>query len=188
VTPSITPSAAALGPALLFIEPASKSSAISGYLNGQGISFPDFFGFNAGFAATTNDSLLTWMEMYATSGVTGLPQVYTSTVPQSGPRQNLFDEFEVPAGTVSESAWYIVAVPQNTLGGSSNRVTQIEYGTSSSYGTTFNTSNTLYDRLLDYTGTVYTNTEYRLYSTWAASGMQINNTSNDVFLRGGTVS
>jgi hypothetical protein len=125
--------------------------------------------------------------MYATSGVTGLPQVYELNVPQTGGRQYLFDEIEINNGTINESAWYIVAIPQILLGNTTNRMTEIEYGTSNSYGTTYNTNSTLYEWSIDYSGSKFANTTYRLYSTWGDPGMQINNTSNDIFFRGGAV-
>ncbi len=127
------------------------------------------------------------MKMYSTSGVTGLPQIYEADIPQSGGRQYLFDEIEVPNGTVNESAWYIVAIPQDAIGSETNRMTQIEYGTTNSFGTTLNLSSDLYQYGVNYVGAVFENVKYRLYSTWNDTGMQINNTSSDVFLRGGTV-
>ena len=190
MTPTPSASVAAIPPALLFIEPASKSTAIATYISndpGADTTFPNFFGFNSGIAAESSNNLEIWMKMYSTSGVTGLPQIYEADIPQSGGRQYLFDEIEVPNGTVNESAWYIVAIPQDAIGSETNRMTQIEYGTTNSFGTTLNLSSDLYQYGVNYVGAVFENVEYRLYSTWNDTGMQINNTSSDVFLRGGTV-
>jgi len=127
------------------------------------------------------------MEMFATSAVT-LPDYYTINIPQSGGRAYLFDEIEIPAGTVSEQAWYTFFIPQDSLSGSTSRMTQIEFGTTDTYGTTINMESTVYDfGLISYSGSVFDNTDYRVYTTWTDTPLRKDNTSNDFFFRGGTV-
>ena len=129
------------------------------------------------------------MEMFATSGVTGLPEVYTANIPQSGSDQYKFEEIIVPSGTISGSAWYTFLIPQDSIGSSTNRVTEILQDTSSSYGNSITPNSTYYDLgLVNYTGNVYANTNYRLYTTYSATGLNLNNSSTPLYFKAGTVS
>ena len=126
------------------------------------------------------------MEMFATSGVTGLPDVYTSTIPQDG--DYLFNEITVPSGTISGNAWYTFLIPQDSIGGVNERVKQILKGTTSPPGDTVNTTDTYYDIEVNYTGPVFANTTYRLYTSYSSQDLRLDNTSSNYYFAGGDVS
>jgi hypothetical protein len=188
-TPTPTPTATSAGaaPALLFIEPQSRAADIGLYINNEGSPLSQWYGFTNNNAPDTTQDIEVYMEMYATSGVTGLPPVYTSNIPQDGSYN--FEEIIVPDGTVSGDAWYTFLIPQESIGNSTNRVTEILQDTSTAYGNTISPSVSFYDLgLVNYTGSVFANTEYRLYTTYPASGLKLNNSLNTLYFKGGSVS
>ena len=128
------------------------------------------------------------MECFATSAVTGL-HYYTSNIPQSGSNQYLFDEIEIPSGTISEEAWYTLFIPQNSIGDSTKRMNTIDFGNSNTYGTSYTLGSTIYNYgLVTYSGSVFQNTDYRVYTTWTATSLRKDNTSQPLFFKGGSVS
>jgi len=168
---------------LLFIEPDSKKNDIAGYMNTNGSSW---YGFNYNAPSSTSDIEI-WMEMFASSGVTGLPPVYQSTISQDG--QYLFNQVTVPSGTVSGNAWYTFLIPQQSIGGDENRVKEILKGTVSPPTDTVTTTDTYYNLgLVNYTGSVFANTTYRLYTSYSGQDLRLDNTSNNLFFKGGDVS
>jgi len=187
VTPSITPSEAGTAQALLFIEPQSQLTAIATYLSG--VAGQSWYGFNANSSPTDTDDIHTYMEMYANSEVSGLPSVVFIDIPQSGADQYLFEETEIVGGTVSGNAWYTFLIPQDSIGSSTNRVTEILQDTSSSLNNSITPAATYYNLgLVNYTGNVYQNTEYRLYTSFSSQNLRLDNTTNSLFFKGGTVS
>ena len=188
-TPTPTATNAGAAPALLFIEPDSKAADIGTYIFNGGTPLSNWFGFTNSSAPSSTSDIETYMEMYATSGVTGLPEVYTADIPQTGGDQFLFEQILVPSGTVSGNAWYTFLIPQDSIGGSSNRLTEILQDTSTSYGNSITPSSTYYNLgLVSYTGSVFANTDYRLYTTYTSQGLRLNNSSNPLYFKGGTVS
>jgi len=158
-------------------------------MGNNGVVYPDFLGFGYSFDPTTTNSFAVYMECFATSGVTGLYYDFAD-IPQTGDRQYLFDQIVVPQNTVPySSAWYTFFIPQDSIGSSTNRLTQIEQGTSSSYGTTYTTEPNVYNYgLVTYTGSVFENTTYRVYTTWGDPGLNLDNTINNLYFRGGGIS
>ena len=188
-TPTVSPSAQLAAPALLFIEPQSKAADIGTYIYNGGTPISNWYGFTNTSQPTNTSDIETYMEMFATSGVTGLPQVYSANIPQSGEGQYLFEEIIIPSGTISGDAWYTFLIPQDSIGSSTNRVTEILQDTSTSYGNGIAPSLTFYNLgLVNYTGSVYANTTYRLYTTYNLTGLKLNNTSNPLYFKAGTVS
>jgi hypothetical protein len=188
VTPTVTqtPSPSpVLPPALLFIQPDSGSGSIytdiNTYLFNTGSTF--WFGFPAlpdelGTTTPVSD-VVNWMYMYATSGVTGLPAVRQLTI-----TSNLFDEFNIPSGTVPSggiygtgSASHVILVPTSTLVGYE---TQINQGTSSPPADTMNMDNLIYYNggaaIINYVGPVFANTSYRMYVVSDMTGLPNTNT------------
>jgi len=148
-----------------------------------------WYGFTNGTGPTNTSDILTYMTMYATSGVAGLPTVVSSTIPQSGPSQYLFDEIIISTGTVPENAWYTLLIPQDSIGSSTNRLTKILQDTSTAYGNELTTSSTYYNLgLVNFSGSGFANTNYRLYTTFNSQNLRLNNTSSPLYFKGGTVS
>jgi len=148
-----------------------------------------WYGFTNGTGPTSTTDILKYMQMYATAGVAGLPTVVSSTIPQSGGSQYLFDEIIIATGTVPENAWYTLLIPQDSIGGPLNRLTKILQDTSPAYGNELTTSSTYYNLgLVSYVGSSFVNTNYRLYTTFNSQNLRLNNTSTPLYFKGGTVS
>jgi hypothetical protein len=181
-TQTITPTQSeATANALLIIEPVSLASAIGTHMNSVGAT--SFFGWSNGLGPDNTSDLVKYLEMYANNSVSGLTAEVTSTIPQSGATQYLFDEIIINQGTVNENAWYTFFIPQSSIGGSNNRMTQLEQGTSSSYGTVITLNPTYYDLgLVSFGGT-----DYRCYTSFTSQSLRLNNTSTSLYFRGKTV-
>lgn len=170
--------------ALLLIEPQNTSEDVMSYILNKGISFPDFFGFSFTYLPTTTDSLKHYMEMFATGDVSGLFW-YEVQVPQTGPNQYLFDEIIVPGGTVNEKAWYTFFIPEDSIGGSANRMTQLYQGTTSNYEFIVDLESTLYNfGPIYYDGPVFANKNYRVYSSWNDPALRLENENDDLYFKG----
>jgi hypothetical protein len=167
---------------LLLIEPASLVSNITDKFNELGITSPNFIGFNNAYASLTEESFLTYMGLFAEDLVDGLMWL-PITIPSTGDRQYLFDEVIIPAGTITENAWYTFVIPDESMGG--NILTQIEKGTSSSYGTTIYLESSIYNfGTVYYNGVTFQNKNYRFYSTWFDQALRLNNSTEDLYFRG----
>lgn len=190
VTPSITPSQTPppYGKGLLLIEPVSSGYQVNTALGELGIQYPNFFGFNSAFLPTDTNSLDMYMMLFSNDSVSGL-EWYEVDIPLSGDRQYLFDEIQVPQGTIDGYAWYTLVIPDQYLGG--GRMTEIESSTSSidlNGGNTISLNNTLYDfGSVYYNGQIFQNDNYRFYSTWPGQALRLNN-STDLYFRGKTIS
>ena len=192
VTQTPTPSPV-LPPALLFIQPddggASILNDIYNYLNGLSNTWTGFGTdggsgpIGLGTSYPTND-VVNWMNMYATSGVTGLPAVQQLTITKLGNPNNLVDPFNIPVGTVptggiygTGSASHAVLIPISTL---SDYETEFLQGTSLSYGTTLTMEPSIYYNggaaVINYTGSTYANTTYRMYFVSNMGGLTNTNT------------
>jgi hypothetical protein len=167
---------------LLLIEPISLLSQVTDKLLELGITFPDFLGFTNAYFPTSSDALHAYMQLFAEDLVGGL-QWYPISIPSTGDRAYLFDEISLPAGTVPEKAWYTFVIPDESMGG--NILTQIEKGTTSSYGTTIHLESSLYNfGTVNYTGPLFANKNYRFYSTWSDQALRLDNTSEALYFRG----
>lgn len=189
-TPTPTPTRPAAPPALLFIEPESLSSQIANYIYNDGDPLSNWYGFTNSSQPTSVTDISVYMEMFATSGVTGLPEVYYADVPQEGSDIYNFELIEIPAGTIQGDAWYTFLVPQYSLGGADRRVTQILQDTvNPPDDNEIIPSSTFYNLgLVTYTGPVFANTTYRLYTSYPGESLRLNNTSNNYYFKGGNVS
>jgi hypothetical protein len=197
VTPTVTQTptpSPVLPPALLFIQPDDLNTGsivldIVNYLNNLGNAWTGFGSDGgvgpAGLGTTypTTD-VVNWMNMYATSGVTGLPAVQQLTITKLGNPNNLVDPFNIPVGTVptggiygTGSASHAVLIPISTL---SDYETEFLQGTSLSYGTTLTMEPSIYYNggaaVINYTGSTYANTTYRMYFVSNMGGLTNTNT------------
>jgi hypothetical protein len=164
------------------VEPISLTSAVTEKLIELGITFPDFLGFNNSYVPTTTESLHMYMRLFGENLVPGL-EWYPIFIPSSGDRQNLFDEIKINAGTINEKAWYTFVIPDESMDG--YILTQIEKGTTSSFGTTIHLESTLYNfGSVYYNGLTFANKNYRFYSTWFDQALRLDNTSEDLYFRG----
>lgn len=177
--------------ALLFIEPKSRTTEIYSYLQGQGNT--TFFGFGHGAPPLNGPEFITYMKMYATSGVTGLPAVIYQNVPQITAGNDVFGNpkiafnFEttiVSASTVVEDAWYTWVIP--TILTNNQLQTEISYGNQNS---PFILNPAIMNEYLDafqfnYNGTVFYNTFYRVYTTFPSTEFYLNNITSDIYFRG----
>lgn len=187
-TPTPTPSGVVTySPGYLLIEPQSLSIDVVNYLESNGISFPDFLGFNSASFPTTTESIRLYMELFAGGSVDGLLW-YEIQIPQWGPNLFLFEEIIIPQNTISENAWYTFFIPQESLGDPENRLLEISYGTSPTSNTDFDLENTLYDfGPVYYDGDTFIEGNYRIYSTWPDQAMRANNSENDIYFAGANV-
>jgi hypothetical protein len=196
VTPTITqtPSPSpVLPPALLFIQPddggASILLDIYNYLSGFTNTWTGF-GTDGGVGpvglgtSVPTTDIVNWMNMYATSGVTGLPAVQQLTITKLGNPNNLVDLFNVPSGTVptggiygTGSASHAVLIPISTL---SDYETEFLQGTSSPPVTPLTMEPSIYYNggaaVINYTGSTYANTTYRMYFVSNMGGLPNTNT------------
>jgi hypothetical protein len=179
---------------LLFIQPDDLNTGsivldVVNYLNNLGNLWTGFGSdggsgpIGLGTSYPTND-IVNWMNMYATSGVTGLPAVRQLTITKLGNPSNLVDPFNIPVGTVptggiygTGSASHAVLIPISTL---SDYETEFLQGSSPSYGTTLTMEPSIYYNggaaVINYTGSTYANTTYRMYFVSNMGGLTNANT------------
>jgi hypothetical protein len=170
---------------LLFIQPDDGSGSIYSDINLYLFNTGNTFWY--GFPTVPNElgtttpvlDIVNWMYMYAVSGVTGLPAVRQLTI-----TSNLFDEFNIPSGTVptggiygSGSASHIILVPTSTLVGYEKKINQ---GTSSPPSVPLTMDSTVYynggSAIINYVGPVFANTSYRMYVVANMTGLPNTNT------------
>jgi hypothetical protein len=177
--------------ALLFIEPKSRSSQIYNYLIGEGNT--TFFGFGYGTPPLNGFEFTNYMRMFATSGITGLPNVIYQIVPQSTGGNDSFNNpkvqynFEttiVSGGTISEDAWYTWVIP--TALTNNQKQTQISYGNQNSpyILSSVIVNSVISDFVFNYTGSTYANNFYRIYTTYPSTEFYLNNLNTDIYFRG----
>jgi hypothetical protein len=124
------------------------------------------------------------MEMFANNSVNGLLW-YEINIPQTGTGQYLFEEIVIPQSTISENAWYTFFIPEDAIGGSQNRLTQLEQGFSSSYGNIINLEPTVYNfGPINYDGPTFENKNYRVYTSWIDQALRLNNSSDTLYFKG----
>lgn len=184
-TPTPTPSIQIdTNKAYLLIEPQSLGMDILDHLTSRGVSGSDFYGFTFTYLPTTTNSLKYYMEMFANNTINGLVW-YELDIPQYGTNQYLFNEIIIPASTINENAWYTFFIPEESMGGSQNRLTQIEQGTSPSYGYVIDLESTVYNfGPISYDGPVFENKNYRVYTSWVDQSLRLNNFNDTLYFKG----
>jgi hypothetical protein len=199
VTPSVTPSTPGIPPAYLIIEPISIATPLATYMFNAGASF---YGFNSGSGPTSGSDIETYMDYYsANAGSGGVPNIIQLTVPQSSGGndsygnakvQYNFETYLISSGTYSENAWYSFLIPEEAIGGAgtSNRQTYMDV----SYGQGQNTftnvgplTSTYYAYSVTNPGGSFQDGTYRLYTTYSDQAFRIDNTSQSLYFKGGTV-
>lgn len=177
--------------ALLFIEPKSRTNEIYNYLLAEGNS--GFFGFGYGLPPLDGTEFSRYMRMYATSGVTGLPNVIYQLVPQTTGGSDFynnpkiafnFETTRIITNTVLEDAWFTWVIP--TVLTNNLKQTQISYGNQNSpfvlNSAMMNT--TISDILFNYSGSTYANNFYRIYTTYPSTEFYLNNSISDIYFKG----
>lgn len=198
-TPTITPTPSTVFMyAYLFIEPFSGSSDIGQYMLDKGSGF---YGFTNGFGPDTNSPTqfnIDMNEYVSYSGWTNnFPSVRSQLIPiVSGGLDTFgnakfaynFTTHQVPIGTVQGLAWYTWIIMTGDTGGGIQKSISL---------TTEGNPNTLTNVFMDtkisnntfvYTGSTIPTGTYRVYTTWASTPFQIDNSSTNIFFKGDTVS
>lgn len=197
-TPTVTPTPSTVFMyAYLFIEPFSGASDIGQYMTNQGSSF---YGFTNGFGPNTSSAgqfNIDMNEYVSYSGWTNnFPSVRSQLIPiSSGGLDSFgnakiaynFTTHEVPIGTVDGLAWYTWIIMTGDTGGGIQR--SIGYTTDGNPNTLTNVfmDSTIYNNTFTYTGSTIPTGTYRVYTTWASTPFQIDNSSTNIFFKGDTV-
>lgn len=199
VTPTITPSSTPTAMmAYLFIEPQSGSTSIGNYMFNN--SSPQFFGFtNISQPSANPVDFDTEMNLYVNySGWTSgeLPSIQSSFVPQTTGGVDSFgnpifaynfETIQISAGTVSNNAWYTWLIPIGLT--NFQYQSQIDVSTSNpNIFTTVFTEPTINVNTFTYVGSVIPSVTYRVYTTYPSTDFYLDNTSDDIYFRGNTVS
>ena len=198
-TPTVTPTPSTVFMyAYLFIEPFSGSTDIGQYMTNQGSGF---YGFTNGFGPDTSSPSqfnIDMNEYVSYSGWTNnFPSVRSQLIPiSSGGLDSFgnakiaynFTTHEVPLGTVNGLAWYTWIIMTGDTGGGIQR--SIGYTTDGNPNTLTNVfmDSTIYNNTFTYTGSTIPTGTYRVYTTWASTPFQIDNSSTNIFFKGDTVS
>jgi hypothetical protein len=205
VTTSSTPNLKAY----VFIEKQAKTTLIVNYLknsvprNPQSTSVPFYSCWTMVSIKNTNyRDLNNYLNMpFWTNGV--LPQVIQADIPQvsggvdehGNPKMAYnFTTVKISKNTVNDNAWVLVLIPVSAMNNDTKRQTRIGYyakngtrivSSANNSQTVLNTNTQLSSYLINYTGNVIPQGQYRVYSTYPNSSMRINfNMTNDVYLRG----
>jgi hypothetical protein len=105
-----------------------------------------------------------------------------------------FTTVKIPKGTLNDWGWVTVLIPTSAMNNDTKRQRQIGYyskngnkitSSGNNTHTIINTNSVLSSYVINYTGNVIPQGQYRVYSTYGGSGMMIKfNSTNDVYLRG----
>lgn len=194
----------------LLIEPLSGNSSIGSYMSNQGLSF---LGFSNGTSPSLNQNDFN-LEMNAYLSFSGWssgefpyirplyiynpyhdPNFNTGEIDSFGNNVTYgnFKTIEIPQYTVNSNAWYTVIVYtaftvfnyQQTL--TDGYMTNINISTDNP--NTFSqvsTESTIYQNYFSFSGTVYPNLNYRVYTTFPSNELLLDNSSN-IYLKGSRV-
>jgi len=198
-TPTVTPTPSTVFMyAYLFIEPFSGSTDIGQYMTDRGSGF---YGFTNGFGPDTASSIqfnIDMNEYVSYSGWTNnFPSVRSQLIPISSGGLDSYGNAKiaynftthiVPVGTVQGLAWYTWIIMTGDTGGGIQR--SIGYTTDGNPNSLTNVfmDSTIYNNTFTYTGSTIPTGTYRVYTTWASTPFQIDNTSTNIFFKGDTVS
>jgi hypothetical protein len=211
-TPTKTPNQTPVVPsgAYLIIEPLSGNSSIGSYMSSKGLSF---LGFSNGTSPSSNQndfnlemnaylSFSGWSsgefpyirELYVYNAYYG-PPIYESVIDSFGNKvvSGNFQTIEIPSYTLNSDAWYTVIIYtaltqfnyQQTL--TDGVLTDIDISTDNpnTFGQV-STESTIYQNYFSFSGDVYPNLTYRVYTTFPSPELLLNNSSN-IYLKGSRV-
>ena len=212
-TPTMTPtpSSEPLSQALIFIESSDDTVNPSGnpdtdlfaYMIANGAS--NWFGFQVSglpnFPTDVNDFLL-WMDWngFVTGTTNNTNGTLQAIVPQtSGGLDdfgNVIDAFnfettEIPANTVTGQAWYVILAPLNLTNNLTYKTVGISYNDAPQSLTNYNTESSVRSTNINYVGSNWFNTTYRVYTSSQNNGFTngvqgVLDTTNN-FFKGGTL-
>jgi hypothetical protein len=119
--------------------------------------------------------------------VTDVPQVSGGMDSYNNPKKAYnFTTVKISKGTFNDYGWVTILIPISAMNNDTRRQRQIRV--TSSGGNTYmirNTNTTLSSYVINYTGNVIPQGQYRVYSTYSDPAMMIKfNSLNDVYLRG----
>ena len=126
---------------------------------------------------------------------TEVPQVSGGVDLDNNPKLAFnFTTVKIPKGTLNDWGWVTVLIPTSAMNNDTKRQRQIGYyskngnritSSGNNTQTIINTNSTLSSYVINYTGNVIPQGQYRVYSTYGGPGMMIKfNLTNDVYFRG----
>jgi hypothetical protein len=171
-------------------DPSSTGTRFYSFFTGVGIfnrNFRDLVSYYS-MPLWNSDSHLKVIE-------TDIPQVSGGMDSHNNPKLAYnFTTVKIPKGTLNDMGWVTVLIPTSAMNNDTKRQRQIGYYTKNgnritSSGnntqTIINTNSTLSSYVINYTGNVIPQGQYRVYSTYGGSGMRVGfNSTNDVYFRG----
>jgi hypothetical protein len=200
MTPTVTPTktmtptpSAIVYYAYLFIEPVSANTEFNEWMYSGGSTFR---GFSNGIAPSTSASTFTQqMNRYLSySGWSvNAPSVRNAQIsPVSGGvdaygnsiQAYLFKTHEVPAGTVNGYAWYTwVIATGSTNGFVVSNIGVNDSGNPNSMSPVM-MNDVYYDMVVNYTGSTIPTGNYRVYTTFGATNMRLDNSLYNIYFKG----
>lgn len=170
--------------------PLSTGTRFLSFFTGVGI-------FNSNFRDLVNYySMPLWnVDSHLKVIETDVPQVNGGVDSQNNPKLAYnFTTVKIPKGTFNDFGWVTVLIPTSAMNNDTKRQRRIGFyakngtritSSGNNTQTIINTNTTLSSYVINYTGNVIPQGQYRVYSTYGGSGMMIGfNTLNDVYLRG----
>lgn len=126
---------------------------------------------------------------------TEVPQVSGGLDSHNNPKLAYnFTTVKIPKGTFNDWGWVTVLIPTSAMNNDTKRQRQIGYyakngnritSSGNNTHTIINTNTVLSSYVINYTGNVIPQGQYRVYTTHGGSGMMIGfNSTNDVYFRG----
>lgn len=119
--------------------------------------------------------------------VADVPQVSGGVDSYNNPKLAYnFTTVKIPKGTFNDFGWVTILIPISAMNNDTRRQTQIRVASSGSNTYMIrNTNTTLSSYVINYTGNIIPQGQYRVYSTYSDPGMMIGfNSLNDVYLGG----
>jgi hypothetical protein len=105
-----------------------------------------------------------------------------------------FTTVKIPKGTFNDFGWVTVLIPTSAMNNDTKRQRKIGYyskngtkitSSGNNTHTIINTNTVLSSYVINYTGNVIPQGQYRVYSTYSGAGMMVGfNSTNDVYFRG----
>lgn len=194
--------------AYIFIEKQAKTTQIVNYLktiprHPQSTNVPFYSCWTMVSIQNSNyRDLNNYLSMpFWSNGI--LPQVLTADIPQTSggvdqhgnPKvAHNFETVKISKNTVNDNAWVLVLIPTSAMSNDTKRQNKIGYyakngtrivSSANNSQTILNTNTLLSSFVINYTGNIIPQGQYRVYSTYTSSHMRIGfNSTNDVYLRG----
>jgi hypothetical protein len=179
--------------AYLFIEPVSGSSTLGSYMYTNG---SNFFGFtNASQPSQSQVPFNNDMNLYMNySGWSNgqFPSIVVQGIPQQSGGVDSFGNpiaaynfytTEVPANTVKTAAWYTWFIPNIAINDEKQVKIYINSMGNPTQQESVGTEPTIYNYVVNYTGTTIPAGTYRVYTTFPNQIFRLNN-NNNIYFRG----